>query len=250
MAISERRREDEIAEMLQKIGGVDSVELKVTVSPTQREAVARLDLDLLKGKIREGYFFDTPDLALFQHGVVVRARRTQGGVDDSVVKLRPIELDELSPELRASPNLKVEMDLTRGAYVVSASLKGERPVGAVKDVVEGRLPLEKFLRKDQRAFFASRDTGGVSLSDLTVLGPAYVVVLKYVPASFGRKLTIEQWHYPGEVPLVELSTKATPADVLPVYAQSVRFVQAHGLTATGDQEPKTRKALQYFSGKR
>jgi hypothetical protein len=34
------------------------------------------------------YFFDTPDLALDAHGVVVRARRVQRRGDDSVVKLR------------------------------------------------------------------------------------------------------------------------------------------------------------------
>src|SRR4051812_46047499 len=47
-------------------------------------------MDPLEGQIRQVYFFDTPDLALFQQGVVARARRVQKKGDDSVVKLRPI----------------------------------------------------------------------------------------------------------------------------------------------------------------
>ena len=79
------------------------------------------------------------------------------------------------------------------------------------------------------------------------LGPVLVVLLKWVPKGFPNKTTIEQWHYPGQVPLVELSTKATPQNVLEVYAGAVKFVQGHGLSATGPQEPKTRKALEFFA---
>ena len=47
-------------------------------------------MDPLDAQIRQVFFFDTPDLALNQAGVVVRARRVQGKGDDSVVKLRPV----------------------------------------------------------------------------------------------------------------------------------------------------------------
>src|SRR5204863_4257740 len=127
--------------------------------------------------------------------------------------------------------MKVEMDISRGAYVVSASLKGERPAGAVRDVIEGRRPLEKLFSKEQRAFFAAHAPADVAWTDLVPLGPAYIVVLKHVPKDLGRKLTIEQWHYPGEVPLVEISTKATPGNVLQVLAESQAFLRAHGLSA-------------------
>jgi hypothetical protein len=38
---------------------------------------------------------------------------------------------EQPPEVLESKNLKIEMDVSRGAYVVSASLKGTRSAGAV-----------------------------------------------------------------------------------------------------------------------
>jgi hypothetical protein len=238
---------EQLIDLLREMKDVGSVELKVSVPAHKREAMRGLGIDTLQGKIREVYFFDTPELTLFKAGVVPRARRTQGAVDDTVVKLRPCAPQDLPAKVRKSPNLKVEMDITRGAYVVSASLKGQRKVGMVAEAVSGKRPLEKLFTKEQRAFYADHAPAGVSWSDLVPLGPAYIVLLKYTPPDLGRRLTIEQWHYPGEVPLVELSTKTAPKDVLAVVTDAVTFLGAHGLTAEGEQEPKTRKALEYFS---
>jgi hypothetical protein len=54
-------------------------------------AVSGLELDAMRGRLREVFFFDTPDLTLYRNGLVTRARRTQGDDDDTVVKLRPAE---------------------------------------------------------------------------------------------------------------------------------------------------------------
>jgi len=69
-------------------------------------------------------FFDTPDLALNRAGVVVRARRIQGGDADTVVKLRPVDPSTIDPELRRSAAFKIEVDAMLGGYVCSASFKG------------------------------------------------------------------------------------------------------------------------------
>jgi hypothetical protein len=238
---------EQLMDMITTMGGVGSIELKVSVPGQQRTGLAALNLDFLTAKIREVYFFDTPDLTLFEHGVVPRARRTQGAPDDTVVKLRPAVMDDLPPAERDSPNMKVEMDITRSGYVVSASLKGERPIGSVHEMTSGARPLEKLFTKEQRAFFANHGPADVGWGDLVTLGPVYVVVMKFVPKDFGHKMVIEQWHYPGEVPLVELSTKATPQDLLSVLPRATAFLKAHGLSASGEQEPKTRKALEFFA---
>ena len=245
--VKEAADRERVLSMLAGMTEVGSIELKMTVPARQRIALMGLDLDFLKGQIREVYFFDTPELTLFQNGVVPRARRTQGKPDDTVVKLRPVVPSELPPEVRSSPNLKVEMDIVRGSHVISASLKAEREPGAVKEAVTGKRPISKLFNKEQRAFFDAHAPAGVSWDQVVPLGPAYVVLLKAVPPGFGRKLTIEQWHYPGEVPLVELSTKAALGTVLEVLADSVTYLRAHGLQAEGEQEPKTRKALEFFA---
>jgi len=130
-------------EMLGRLAEVPSVELKMNIPADQRMALSGLELDAMRGRLREVFFFDTPDLTLYRNGLVTRARRTQGDDDDTVVKLRPAEPATLPPAVRDSPNLKVEMDVTRGAYVVSASLKGVRKAGAVRRAVSGGRPLER-----------------------------------------------------------------------------------------------------------
>ena len=53
------------------IEDADSVELKLTVpESSQRSIVRALDLDPLDAQIRQVFFFDTPDLALNNVGVV------------------------------------------------------------------------------------------------------------------------------------------------------------------------------------
>ena len=49
------------------------MELKLTVPDgDQRSAVRALEMDPLEAELRQVFFFDTPDLALNQHGVIVR----------------------------------------------------------------------------------------------------------------------------------------------------------------------------------
>jgi hypothetical protein len=74
-------------------------------------------MDPLDAQIRQVYFFDTPDLALNTHGLVVRARRIQQRTDDSVVKLRPVIPDKLPASVRKSRSLVVEVDAMPGGYV-------------------------------------------------------------------------------------------------------------------------------------
>ena len=64
---------------MELVQGADSIELKLTVPETSyRSAAAALGLDPLEAQIRQVFFFDTPDLALNEAGVVARARRIQG----------------------------------------------------------------------------------------------------------------------------------------------------------------------------
>jgi hypothetical protein len=72
---------------------------------------------------RQVFFFDTPELALNQAGLVVRARRIQGGRGDTVT-LRPVDPAAIDEELRRLVGLQREVDVLPGQFVCSASLKG------------------------------------------------------------------------------------------------------------------------------
>jgi hypothetical protein len=241
----------ELEEMLNLVGDADSVELKLTVPDEDRQsAAAALGVDPLDARIRQVYFFDTPDLALDGAGVVVRARRTQGAPDDTVVKLRPVVPEDLPPELRARKDFVVEVDAMPGKYVCSASFKGQAKAGTVKETVSAGQPLRKLFSKPQRAFFAAHAPKGVGLDDLSVLGPVIALKLKLVHAALDRKLAVELWLYPDGSRIAELSTKCAPADWLETTTQSRDLLQALGVSLSGEQATKTRVALEYFAALR
>src|SRR5262245_38952627 len=119
-----RLSDDELVAMLELARKSDSVELKLTVpAADHRTAVTGLGLDPLAAQIRQVFFFDTPELALNAVGVVARARRIQGRPGDTVIKLRPVDPDGLSADLRQSPSLGVEVDAMPGGSVCSGPLQ-------------------------------------------------------------------------------------------------------------------------------
>ena len=248
-AVTPRFTDDQLAELLDLIRGADSVELKLTVPESdQRSTVAALGMDPIDAQIRQVFFFDTPDLALNQAGVVVRARRVQRKGDDSVVKLRPVVPMELPAKLRRSPAFGVEVDAMPGGFVCSGTLKHALVGGAVKETLaSGRL--RKLFSKEQRAFFAAHAPEGLELDDLAVLGPIFVLKLKFSPEGFARKLVAEMWLYPDDSRILELSTKCLPAEAFQTAAETRAFLAERGVDMSGEQQTKTRRALEFFSQK-
>jgi hypothetical protein len=237
-----------LAELLATIRHADSVELKLTVPMSDRSrGAAALGVDPLDGQIRQVYFFDTPDLALDRNGIVVRARRVQGKGDDSVVKLRPIVPEELPPEVLESDAFGVEVDVMPGGHVCSGSMKRALKTPMVREAVSGAKPLRKLFSKEQRALFAAQAPEGLVLDDLSILGPIFVLKLKFSPEGYDRKLVAELWLYPDNSMLLELSTKCAPGEAFQVAAETKGFLVEHGIEVGGEQETKTRKALEFFS---
>jgi hypothetical protein len=227
----------------------DSVELKLTIpDSSQRATVQALELDPLAAQIRQVFFFDTPDLACNAAGVVVRARRVQGKGDDTVVKLRPVVPDELPRKLREMPSLGVEVDAMPGGFVCSASMKGAPKGNDVRSTILGGKPVSKLFSKVQRRFFADHAPSGVGLDDLAVLGPIFVLKLKFAPKGYrGDRLVAELWLYPDGARILELSTKCAPSDALEVAANSRAFLASRGVDLGGEQQTKTKTALEFFA---
>jgi hypothetical protein len=239
---------DQLADLMKLIAGADSVELKLTVPEHyHRSAADALEMDPLEAQIRQVVFFDTPDLALNAAGVVVRARRVQGVGDDSVVKLRPVAPDQLPPKLRKAPTFGVEVDAMPGGFVCSGSYKAALPQARVREVASRQRPVRKLFSKEQRAFFAEHAPAGLDLDALTPLGPINVMKLKFAPKGYGRRLVAELWLYPDGSRILELSTKCPPAEAFNVAAQTRAYLQGKGLDLSGEQQTKTRTALEYFS---
>jgi hypothetical protein len=239
---------DELAELLVLLEGADTVELKLTVPDEgHRSAVVALEMDPLDANLRQVFFFDTKDLLLNRHGVIVRARRAQGGVEDSVVKLRPVVPNELPAKLRALPGFGVEVDAMPGGFVCSGRLKASLRPGKVREAIGGTRRVRSLFTKQQRTFLAQHAPEGVGIEDLAVLGPILVLKLKFAPRDYGRRLVTELWNYPDGSRILELSTKCAPAEAFDVAAKTRAFLGGRGIELAGEQQTKTKTALEFFS---
>jgi hypothetical protein len=249
-----RLSDEDTTRVLELLREADTVELKTSVAvAAQRAAIAGLRLDPVEAQPRQVFFFDTPDLALDQAGLVVRARRIQGGRGDTVVKLRPVEPGNLPRDLRRSEGFGVELDALPGGFMCSASLKGVTTGQAVRDVVDKAAPLRKLFTKEQRALYAAHAPEGLALDDLTVLGPTFVLKSTFQAAlvegsdSTKRRMVAELWLFADGGRILEISLKCLPSEAFQVAAEARAWLARRGVDISGEQSAKTRSALAYFS---
>jgi hypothetical protein len=239
---------DQLTTLLALLKEADSVELKLTLPESlRRSAVSALEMDPLDAQIRQVFFFDTPDLTLDKAGVVVRARRTQGRPNDSVIKLRPVDPADLPPDVRSSPDFVVEVDAMQSGFVCSGSYKGVLSGDVVPSVVKRDKAIHKLFNREQRAFYEEHAPSGVTLDDLSILGPINVAKLKFAPTGYDRRMVAELWQYPDGSQIVELSTKCAPNDAFNVVMESRAFLFERGIEPTGGGHTKTRTALDFFA---
>ena len=237
-----------IVQVLSLLKNTDSVELKVTVPDADRHsAVLELDLDVLDCDLRQVVFFDTHDLQLSRAGVVVRARRARKH-GDSIVKLRPVVPAELPRRLRRADGFTIELDAMPGAFVCSGSLKERADNSDVKEVLQGKRCIHKLFSREQRAFYAEHAPKGLDLDALTPFGPINLAKTKFtLDRAIDREAVAELWFYPDGTRILELSVKCLPDEAFNLAVATRAALTRHGITLTGEQQTKTRKALQYFS---
>jgi len=238
---------EQLGEVMRMLKDVDSVELKLIVPmAVHRATVQKLGLDPVEAEAREVYFFDTPRFDLDKSGVVVRARRIQGGGGDTVVKRRPVDPATVDEELRRSGSFKTEIDGVPGGFVCSGSLKGKCKGREVLDVVGGTMPIEKLFSKEQRAFFRKHAPRGIALGSLKAYGPIFVLKATLWPKKLDRRLVVEMWLFPDGSRNLEISTKCKPADVFQVTGELKAFLLDLGIEITANQQTKTRAAMEFF----
>jgi hypothetical protein len=248
METAQRLSDEDVVRVLDLAAGADSVELKLTVpAEHHRATIMKLGMDPLDAQIRLVSFFDTPELTLNNAGVVVRARRVQGRVDDSVIKLRPVEPDAIPDEMRRSPSMIVELDAMPGGYVCSASMKARIGANDVRRCVGGERAVRKLFTKEQRSFYADHAPDGLELDALSLLGPIFVLKLNFTPAELRRKLVAEMWLYPDGARILELSTKCAPGDMFQVANEVRAHLVRREIDVSGEQQTKTATALGYFA---
>lgn len=238
---------DQIDEVVRILKDVGSVELKL-VAPmhTHRATIRKLGLDPIEAEVRQVYFFDTPDLDLNTAGIVVRARRIQGGAADTVIKLRPVDPAAIDKELRRSESFKTEVDVVPGGFVCSGSFKGRCTALEVREAVGGKKPLDSLFSREQRAFYRAHAPKGVALRSLATFGPTFVLKVKQWVKPLDRRLVVELWLFPDGSRNLEISTKAKPAEAFQVAQDLKTYLREAGIDLTGNQQTKTRAAMEFY----
>ena len=134
-----------------------------------------------------------------------------------------------------------------GGFVCSASFKGVAENAAILETAQGTRPIRKLFSKEQRAFYKTYAPEGIGLDDLAILGPINVFKLKFKPEGYAGRLVAELWFYPNNTRILELSTKCLPDDGLRVALETRLFLSKRGVDLTGEQQTKTKTALEYFA---
>ena len=131
-------------------------------------------------------------------------------------------------------------------YVCSGSLKGFPKEGrCAGHPATSRCASSS--RRSSSSFFAEHAPDGVSLDDLSLLGPLFVLKLKNTPEGLDRKLVTELWLYPDGSRILELSTKCEPSEAFQVAAEARAYLSSRGIDLGGEQQTKTRSALEFFA---
>jgi hypothetical protein len=114
-------------------------------------------------------------------------------------------------------------------------------------VAAGDRAIRKLFSKEQRDFYAAHAPEGLGLDDLAVLGPINVLKLKFTPEKLRRRMVAELWLYPDGERILELSTKCLPGEGIQVAGETRAFLAERRIDLYGEQQTKTKTALEYFS---
>jgi hypothetical protein len=234
-------------QVTQTMAGVDDVEIKATIPDHQIDEALR-SYNLKKdNNERYIYFFDTPDLKLFEVGVIGRARRVVGGKHDSTIKFRPVDPAAVPPLWKNHAGFKIEADVSEKGMVKSASLTKPIEKGVIKRVEAGKEPIATLFGEEQQLFLLSMAKHQLDFTNIVVLGPVQAWRWKFTDPGLPWALTTELWQRNDNARLLEVSIKVPLVQAAAARAAFVAFMAEVGADHDDGQQAKTRWTLEHYS---
>src|SRR5262245_18411197 len=175
------------------MAGAEGVEIKATIPQRQIEAVLQIHGLSLDDNERYIYFFDTPDLELFEQGVIARARRIVGGQHDGTIKFRPVEPEAVPDLWRKYNGFKIEADTSEKGVLKSASLTMPVANGLIKRVAAAQDPIASLFTEKQLLFLLSLANQKIDYPKVVTMGPMRSWKWKYNHPSLPWPITGELW---------------------------------------------------------
>jgi hypothetical protein len=226
MATGEETR----GQVARTMAGAEGVEIKATIPHSQVDLAMKLYKLKMGDNERFIYFFDTPDLELFETGIIARARRIVGCDHDSTIKFRPVVPESIPALWRKYSGFKIEAD---------ASDKG-----VVKRVAAGKDPIASLFTQEQLLFLLSMANKKIDYEKVVVFGPMRAWRWKYNDPALPWPLTGELWQREDGARLFEVSIKVPVVQAAAATAGFMAFLGEVGAERDSGQQAKTRWALQ------
>ena len=240
----------------------DVIKTEVQLNPAIRAVEVKLtarieDEDLVLGLLKESgedaeervvYFFDTPGLDLFDAGLVLRARKKHGDVDDTTVKLRPVDPARIPVDWTTTEGFEVEMDRVGDNQIISAKLTAEQDEGEIDEAVDGRRPLRRLFSSDQERLITEfgptrRRVGGADHHGARSGSRSG----RSTRRSSGTRWSRSVGSSPTAPTLSSCRSRSSRARPRRLPATSRAYLESLGLDVGGDQQTKTRGALTFFT---
>jgi hypothetical protein len=227
------------------MAGADGVEIKATIPQNQIDLALKAYGLKLDNAERYIYFFDTPELELFEQGVIARARRVVGAEHDSTVKFRPVDPETVPPLWRKNSGFKIEADCGTTGVVKSASLTMPVAKGQIKRVAAGKEPVASLFTEQQLIFLLSMANKKFDYSKVIVIGPMRVWKWKHDDPGLPWPITGELWRREDGSQVFEVSIKVPVVQAAAATAGFMAFLAEVGAERDDCQQAKTRWALEH-----
>ena len=244
------RSTDRAGRAARATAGTEAIEVKVTVIERHEAVVFRkLGLERKHGEPRRIFFFDTPKLELYTHGVALRARELDGDACDSTVKIRPVEPDRVTGKWHKLDGFKLEADVVGAKVIRSASYTVAQKPKEIDEVASGARPIAKLFSSEQEEFLGEMAPVRVDFARLVALGPVAALRWKFRNEGLPYDLCVEEWRLPDRSDVIEVSIKVAPPEAAAAQAALDGFLAELGIAQETRQQTKTRTALEYFAAR-
>ena len=110
----------------------------------------------------------------------------------------------------------------------------------------GKRAVHELFSHAQRAFYEEHAPKGLDLDDHSARTHQSLQTRFELDEGIDRKAVAELW-FPDGTRILELSVKCMPDEAFHLAVATRAALARHGITLIGEQETKTRKALQDFS---
>lgn len=224
-----------------------NVELKFVVDSSSIDStLSQFGLHSHNATHADVYFFDTNNLDLYSNGVIVRARIVENGTDDSTIKMRPLQTDQVAAAWFEVDGFKCEGDRNGALTVNSCSLTSPENKKDLRKAISGKESVTKILDKHQEQFAETYAAVPLQWQTLRALGPIDSQSWK-VHANDGWNLAIEMWTLPDDTQFLEISMRVAEAHNDALYAALLEYMATNNITANATGQSKTSIALSYFA---